>query len=241
MSQPNSPSPVLSRSDGDPSSPVPPNNDSQSIDTIPATQTSPPAQPSPWDKVDRLRHFRAFAGNTGWGDAPSDQFHEAWEDLDSCRHLWQGHKKPWKATGALVHELNIAHYSRTNDFGWSWEGGEGRDESLDTLSNRTWSAVQLHRSLKEAAAAAIPPPTFTGPQVLERIAQVERAITANRCVLEDVHTQAALLEARVRSIKGRQVELAAEAEELRAIQSNLRDLYDLGTTWRTSSPPTTSD
>ncbi|KAL0572486.1 hypothetical protein V5O48_009473 [Marasmius crinis-equi] len=186
-------------------------------------------------------------GSSGWGDASpprsplSQQVEESWKDLQGARRTWASEKKSWTTSGALVHDLNIAHYSRTNDFGWSWEGGKGRDDSLDTLPDRAWSTVQLHRCLKEAVDAAIPAPTFTGPQVMERLQQVERAIIVNQGLNEDIESQSTLLAERLRSVNSRKYQLRSEAEDLRAVRCNMRDLFDLANTWRSPPPPTATN
>ncbi|KAL0568239.1 hypothetical protein V5O48_013750 [Marasmius crinis-equi] len=255
-------SPISYPSDLDTSSPPPsvPNNDSQAVegplDTAETAHPSPSRESAVAGSPDHRWTFeppknfrevwnssnwgRAFASDGpnyhGWGDPPAPPSPKTAQ----LQCIWERHKHQWKTTGSQVHELNVAHYSRANDFGWSWEGTEGRDTSLDNLPSRAWSTVQLHRSLKEAAAVSIPPPTFTGPQVVKRLQQVDRSIVANQGVREDIHTQLALLEERVRAAKGRQYELAAEAEDLRAVRSNLRDLFELGSTWRVPPPPLAS-
>ncbi|KAL0565235.1 hypothetical protein V5O48_016793 [Marasmius crinis-equi] len=195
-----------------------------------------------WGPVSAEDAWARAPPNDGWGDSSpiSTQADASWEDLDDARRHWELQRQGWRTTGSRVHDLNIAHYSRENNFGWTWEGGESRDETLDTLADKAWSAVQLHRSLKEAVAVSIPPPTFTGPQVEERLVRVQKALDVNQAVLEDVNTQAALLQERLTSIQRRQRELTSEAGDLRVVRLNLRDLHELANTWRVPPPPTTS-
>ncbi|KAL0567545.1 hypothetical protein V5O48_014450 [Marasmius crinis-equi] len=116
----------------------------------------------------------------------------------------------------------IPHYARNDfrKFGWTWKGKPGRDASLDRLPNAEWARAQLYRVSPQAQDLTGTEPTFTGPQVLSRLADVQSTrIEAERQVKQ------------MREELEKTVELV---NDLSLVEEDLQDLRTLAYTWITS-------
>ncbi|KAL0567119.1 hypothetical protein V5O48_014877 [Marasmius crinis-equi] len=126
----------------------------------------------------------------GWGDAKARFL---WRHIG--RSIWFYVREDWI-------ELPL-----------SWDGVDERDTSKDGLDVIRWAEFQLHRCSPHAADHNLGPPTFTGPQVLQRS--------------QDVQTQLQQLRAREDELSTQMAEVQAEIQQYQAAQDNIKDLDTL--------------
>ncbi|KAF9023859.1 hypothetical protein BDP27DRAFT_1438367 [Rhodocollybia butyracea] len=85
------------------------------------------------------------------------------------------------ATGAVVRvHLHLSCLKLT------WDGNLSRSAALDCVETSEWSEIQLYACSDQAQPNNSPFPSFTGPQVLERLAKVEEAIAEAKSSVIDL-------------------------------------------------------
>ncbi|KAL0568246.1 hypothetical protein V5O48_013742 [Marasmius crinis-equi] len=156
----------------------------------PTVYLHPAPAPDAQARRDRQDAWTTKPNYGGWGD---DKVRFLWRFIG--RTIWFYIREDWV-------ELPL-----------SWDGVENRDTSMDNLDVVRWAELQLHRCSPHAADYNVGPPTFTGPQVLQRSQDVQQRLT-------QLETQSIQL-SQQKSV------VDAEITRLQVAADNLKDLDTL--------------
>ncbi|KAK1216232.1 hypothetical protein PQX77_021146 [Marasmius sp. AFHP31] len=190
-----------------------------------STQTRGPDSSVEMENVDAAEN--RWVPVSGWQDTHktpspcSSDMEVAWEGEEGRKAeagmAW-GLGFPWRG-GYRSTSHQVLKYIRRDfrDLGWTWSGTPGRDTSLDDLADRKWVAAQIFRCLPLARKHKTPPPTFTGPQVQERISLIESDLVK---VLEKRDIQ----KLEIHRLERRRVELEGLLATVKNELSELREL-----------------
>ncbi|KAJ3969871.1 hypothetical protein EV361DRAFT_322272 [Lentinula raphanica] len=109
----------------------------------------------------------------------------------------------------------------------TFTGNHQRDTALDSLDTKLWASVQSYRSSNEARKGSSPYPTFTGPQILQRIEEV-KALLSTR-ILEHQSLRNEILEVSntLSALRAREKQASDEINALRDAQRELEDLKEI--------------
>ncbi|KAL0567418.1 hypothetical protein V5O48_014579 [Marasmius crinis-equi] len=174
----------------------------QDISPISSREATPPPQlstrtPASWGvNVDVQTEHRER--RLAWTNQPNNL--SGWGDTGRLRYVWR------------ADDRILWFYVREDWVGLplSWLGVAGRDTSFDNLDNVRWAEMQLYRCSPQAADSNVGPPTFTGPQVLQRS--------------EMVRNQLRQLRDQEHQIESNLSEVRSQIRDLDAALENLKDL-----------------
>ncbi|KAJ3821488.1 hypothetical protein F5880DRAFT_1508525 [Lentinula raphanica] len=169
-------------------------NSSTAVDEIDVPESSPSSPPAGWGLADRN-------WSSGWGPTSAN-----------------GQNRESRISRSTNLRNLRADFSNAE---LTFEGRRERTTILDTLDTKLWASVQSYRCSDEARKGSTPYPTFTGPQVLQRLEEVQARLgahidehsTLTRQMYETSNVLSAL-EAREKEVK----------EEIKALQTTQREL-----------------
>ncbi|KAJ3831647.1 hypothetical protein EV361DRAFT_956320 [Lentinula raphanica] len=149
--------------------------------------------------------------NTGW--------HRGWGSAPATEQNRESHIS--RSTALRNLRSDFIHANLT------FAGNHQRDTALDSLDAKLWASVQSYRSSDEARKGSSPYPTFTGPQVLQRLEEVKALLNSH--ILEQQSLTNEIIEASnsLSSLRARKKQVSKEVDALRDAQRELEDLREI--------------
>ncbi|KAJ3965261.1 hypothetical protein EV361DRAFT_966944 [Lentinula raphanica] len=134
-------------------------------------------------------------------------------------------------------QSHISHISRSkalrnlrSDFGnagLSFEGERGRNTELDNLNTKLWASVQCYRSSDEGRKGGTSYPSFTGPQILQRLEEVETQLASRIHEHQSLVHQVFEMSSTLSTIEAREKQVVSDIRSLRDTQRELEDLKEI--------------
>ncbi|KAJ3832427.1 hypothetical protein F5878DRAFT_646792 [Lentinula raphanica] len=109
----------------------------------------------------------------------------------------------------------------------TFTGNHQRDTALDSLDTKLWASVQSYRSSDEARKGSSPFPTFTGPQVLQRLEEVNALIASRTLEHQSLKNDILEVSNTLSELRAREKQASTEIKALRNAQRELEDLKEI--------------
>ncbi|KAJ3964967.1 hypothetical protein EV361DRAFT_955458 [Lentinula raphanica] len=109
----------------------------------------------------------------------------------------------------------------------TFAGNHQRDTTLDDLDTKLWASVQSYRSSDEARKGTGPYPTFTGPQVVQRLEEVKALIASHILEQKSLMTRMQEVSDELSALRAREKHTSHEIDALRKAQRELEDLKEI--------------
>ncbi|KAJ3816754.1 hypothetical protein F5880DRAFT_1618969 [Lentinula raphanica] len=157
---------------------------------------------------------------SGWDLPPSPR---GWGYADRTWSRWGSSSPPDQNLESHIVHSNALRNVRSdfNGAGLSFEGGHTRDTSLDNLETKIWASVQAYRSTGESRKGFTPYPTFTGPQILQRLEEVQARLTSR---IHDHQTLTQQIREAADALSTLQARGQKAQSEINALQDTEREL-----------------
>ncbi|KAJ3717425.1 hypothetical protein C8R42DRAFT_724341 [Lentinula raphanica] len=109
----------------------------------------------------------------------------------------------------------------------TFTGNHQRDTALDSLDTKLWASVQSYRSSDEARKGSSPHPTFTGPQILERLEEVKALLASHILEHQSLKQEIREVSDTLSALRAREKQASDEIDALRDAQRELEDLKEI--------------